>query len=105
MQEVVSPEFDADIARLEKGIRQLKIQYDMFFAGSIPKQPLELRNELEKIIRRNAHIPIRKLRPPLPLQRSGQPLQQPVGALGQEGPHAGGGEPARPRRRRQGRKR
>jgi hypothetical protein len=60
---VVSPEFDADMARLEKGIRQLKIQYDMFFAGSIPREPLELRNELEKIIRRNAHIPIRKLAP------------------------------------------
>ena len=63
MQDVVSTEFDADLARLEKGIRQLKIQYDMFFAGSIPKEPLELRYELEKLIRRHSHSPIRKLAP------------------------------------------
>ena len=63
MQDVVSTEFDADVARLEKGIRQLKIQYDMFFAGSIPKEPLELRIELEKIIRRISQTPIRKLAP------------------------------------------
>lgn len=63
MQDVVSTEFDADIARLEKGIRQLKIQYDMFFAGSIPKEPIELRYELDKIVRRLTQVPIRKLAP------------------------------------------
>jgi hypothetical protein len=57
---VVSTEVDGDVLRLESGIRQLKIQYDMFFAGSIPKQPLELRAELEKIIRRHSGTPIRK---------------------------------------------
>jgi len=51
---------DQDLERLESGIRQLKVQYDMFFAGSIPKQPLELRSELERIIKRYAHAPIRK---------------------------------------------
>lgn len=51
---------DADIERLEAGIRQLKVQYDMFFAGAIPKQPLELRSELERLIRRYANAPIRK---------------------------------------------
>ena len=60
MQDVLSTELEADIGRLESGIRQLKIQYDMFFAGSIPKQPLELRAELEKIIRRHSATPIRK---------------------------------------------
>jgi hypothetical protein len=49
-----------DLVRLETGIRQLKIQYDMFFAGSVPKQPLELRRELERIIRRHATTRIRK---------------------------------------------
>ena len=58
--DMLSAELDADIVRLESGIRQLKIQYDMFFAGSIPKQPLELRGELERIIRRHSATPIRK---------------------------------------------
>jgi hypothetical protein len=60
VRDVVSAELDADLGRLESGIRQLKIQYDMFFAGSIPKQPLELRSELEKIIRRHSATPIRR---------------------------------------------
>jgi len=60
VHDVVSTEVDGDVVRLESGIRQLKIQYDMFFAGSIPKQPLELRAELEKIIRRHSATPIRK---------------------------------------------
>ena len=60
MHEAVSTELEAELGRLESGIRQLKIQYDMFFAGSVPKQPLELRNELEKIIRRHSATPIRR---------------------------------------------
>jgi hypothetical protein len=60
VQDAVSTEFDDDIARLEKGIRQLKIQYDMFFAGSIPKQPHELRAEVERIIKRYANTPIKR---------------------------------------------
>ena len=60
MHEVVSTELEAELGRLESGIRQLKIQYDMFFAGSIPKQPLELRNELERIIRRHSATPIQR---------------------------------------------
>lgn len=60
MHDVVSTELEAELGRLESGIRLLKIQYDMFFAGSIPKQPLELRNELERIIRRHSATPIRR---------------------------------------------
>lgn len=63
MPDLVSTEFEGDLARLETGIRQLKVQYDMFFAGSIPKQPLELRNEIEKLIRRHTITPIRKYAP------------------------------------------
>ena len=63
MQDVVSTELEADIVRLESGIRQLKIQYDMFFAGSIPKQPFELRGEVERLIRRHTLTPIRKYAP------------------------------------------
>jgi hypothetical protein len=60
VSDVVSTELEAELGRLESGIRQLKIQYDMFFAGSIPKQPLELRSELERIIRRHSATPIRR---------------------------------------------
>lgn len=60
MQDVLSTELEADIVRLESGIRQLKIQYDMFFAGSVPKQPHELRSEIERLIKRYANAPIRK---------------------------------------------
>lgn len=60
MQEAVASELEADLARLQVSIRQLKIQYDMFFAGSIPKQPTELRAEVEKLIKRYANVSIRK---------------------------------------------
>jgi len=36
---------------IEVGIRQLKIQYDMFFAGAAPRQPFEVRKDLETLIK------------------------------------------------------
>jgi hypothetical protein len=51
---------DAELDRLQVGLRQLKVQYDMFFAGSIPRQPFELRSELERTIKRLSGHPIRK---------------------------------------------
>lgn len=51
---------EADLARLEVGIRQLKVQYDMFLNGALAKEPLELRVELDAIIRRHANTSIRK---------------------------------------------
>ncbi len=60
MHDPPNVQIEADIERLEAGIRQLKIQYDMFFAGAIPKQPLELRSELERLIKRYSNAPIRK---------------------------------------------
>ena len=63
MQDVVATEFDADLARLESGIRKLKVHYDMFFAGSMSRPPLELRSEIEKIIREHTKKPIRQYAP------------------------------------------
>jgi hypothetical protein len=60
VQDVLSTELEADIGRLDTAIRQLKVQYDMFFAGSIPKQPLELRAEIERLIKRYSNASIRK---------------------------------------------
>jgi hypothetical protein len=53
-------DIQADLRRLEVGIRQLKVQYDMFFAGALKRQPLELRAEIERIIKRHANSPVQK---------------------------------------------
>jgi hypothetical protein len=53
-------EIEHIIERLETGIRQLKVQYDMFFAGAIPKEPVELRETLEKLIKRTSNMSVSK---------------------------------------------
>lgn len=60
MPDAQNQEIEDDLARLEAAIRQLKVQYDMFFAGSLSRQPLELRSEIERVIRRYSRSPIRK---------------------------------------------
>jgi hypothetical protein len=56
----VTVENEADIERLEAGLRQLKTHYDMFFAGASPKPPVEMRSELERMIKRYSHSPFRR---------------------------------------------
>ncbi len=51
---------EADLSRLETGIRQLKVEYDMFFAGATPLQPASLRSEIENLIRRNTNASIQR---------------------------------------------
>jgi hypothetical protein len=58
--EASSASVEADIARLETRLRELKIQYDMFFNGAIPRQPFELRADVERLIKRYSNAPIRK---------------------------------------------
>jgi hypothetical protein len=53
-------DIEADLRRLEVGIRQLKVQYDMFFAGALKREPFEMRAELERIIKKHANSPIQK---------------------------------------------
>jgi hypothetical protein len=55
-----SRQLEADIARLESGIRQLKVQYDMFFAGSLKLPPRELHAELDKLIRKHSNSSIQQ---------------------------------------------
>lgn len=55
-----SADVEADLQRLEAGLRQLKVQYDMFFSGALQREPLELRAEVERLIKRYANAPIRK---------------------------------------------
>lgn len=48
----------ADIEKLESQIRLLKIHYDMYFSGALPKQPYELRKEIEAMIKKYANSPV-----------------------------------------------
>ena len=60
MTEVSRAQIESAIEKLEAGIRQLKVQYDMFFAGALPSEPYELRTSIERMIKRYSNAPIRK---------------------------------------------
>jgi len=45
-------EFERDLRLLESSIHQLESQYNMFFAGSLPKPPVEARSRVEALFRR-----------------------------------------------------
>jgi hypothetical protein len=60
VEDVSSAAIEGDLARLEASIRQLKVQYDMFFAGALQRQPFELRAQCEQLVRRYSNAPIRK---------------------------------------------
>ena len=53
-------EIEDDLARMDRGIRQLKVQYDQFFAGALPCEPTELRRQLDRLFRRYANAPLQK---------------------------------------------
>ena len=53
-------QIEADLARLELGLRELKIQYDMFFAGALPHEPFVLRSRLDRMIKQYSELPLRK---------------------------------------------
>ena len=43
---------DDELARLDKRIVHLRIQFDLFFSGALPKPPLDLRDELDRDVKR-----------------------------------------------------
>src|SRR5690554_5432157 len=45
-----------DIAQLERQIRELKVQYEKYFAGLEKREPLRLREEVAKVIRRYSGV-------------------------------------------------
>jgi hypothetical protein len=53
-------ETEEDLDRLEAGLRQLKIEYDMFFAGATPKPPIELRASFDRMIKRYSNLTFRQ---------------------------------------------
>ena len=50
-----------DIERLDRGIRALKVQYDQYLAGALATPPLELQDELERLVKKYSNAPIRRL--------------------------------------------
>ena len=42
---------ESEISRIDSRLRELKIQYDMFFAGALPCQPVDLHNRLKQMIK------------------------------------------------------
>ena len=55
-----SPAIEADLARLEADLRQLKVHYDMFFAGALARQPLEMKADFERLLKRCSGAPPHK---------------------------------------------
>ncbi len=60
MERISSSSIEADIHQLESGLKQLKVQYDMFFAGSLKHEPVELRSRIEKLIKRHMNSSMQK---------------------------------------------
>lgn len=50
----------ADIKEIETGIKQLKVQYDRFFAGALSHEPVELRGRLERLIKLHMNSSMQK---------------------------------------------
>jgi hypothetical protein len=55
---VAPTDIERDLARLEADLRKLEGEYNMFFAGQLPRPPWESRAQVESLIRRydRAHI-------------------------------------------------
>ena len=53
-----TPELERDLQQLESELRRLEAEYNMFFAGRLPKPPWETRARVEAMIKRydRAHI-------------------------------------------------
>ncbi len=52
MQPIPVKVYEEQLQRLDVVLRELKIKYDQFFAGALDRQPLELRAEVDRIVRR-----------------------------------------------------
>jgi hypothetical protein len=50
---------DRDLSRLESDLKQLEAEYNMFFAGRLPKPPWETRARVEAVVKQfdRAHMP------------------------------------------------
>ena len=52
-------EFDQEMSKLEAEIKRLEAEYNMFFAGRLPRLPWETRARIEKIVKRYDRTPLK----------------------------------------------
>ena len=52
-------EFDRDMQLLEAEIRKLEAEYNMFFAGRLPRLPWETRKKVEALVKRHDRAPMK----------------------------------------------
>ena len=52
-------EFDQEMAQLEAEIKRLEAEYNMFFAGRLPRLPWETRARVDKLIKRYDRTPMK----------------------------------------------
>ena len=53
-----SPDVDRDLERLAAELRRLEAEYNMYFAGRMPRPPIESRRRVEGMIRKLDNLPI-----------------------------------------------
>jgi hypothetical protein len=56
---VSASEIERDLKQLEVDLKQLESEYNMYFAGRVPRPPLEMRSRVEALVKRcdRRHIP------------------------------------------------
>ena len=59
-QAITVDQIEEDLKRLDLGIKQLKIQYDMYFSGGRKRTPHQLRWTLNKLIKQYGDTPMTK---------------------------------------------
>jgi len=52
--------YEENLHRLDVSLRELKIRYDQFFGGGLDREPLELRQRVDKLVRRMTAEPPQK---------------------------------------------
>jgi hypothetical protein len=57
LQSRSTKDYADDIRRLEVLLGELKVKYDQFFVGALDRQPLELRQQADRIVQRITHDP------------------------------------------------
>src|SRR5262245_34257363 len=48
----IKSDFDREMSRLEAEIKRLEVEYNMFFAGRLPRLPWETRARVEQLVKR-----------------------------------------------------
>src|SRR4029453_1967904 len=53
-------DFDREMSRLQAEIKRLEVEYNMFFAGRLPRLPWETRDRVEKLVKRYTRMNLLK---------------------------------------------